>query len=88
LASRGWWRGKVRGLAALFAVAAISVAAPANATSMFWVGGTSGSLGKLVPAGTFGTFDDLLGGVYKDVRTKTIDYVRYGCRSVEGCGLI
>jgi len=34
MASRGRWRGKVRGLAALFAVAAISVAAPANATSM------------------------------------------------------
>ena len=74
MASSGRWRGKVRGLAALFAIVAISVAAPANATSMLWVGGTSGSLGRLVPAGTFGTFGDLLGGAYKDARTTTIDY--------------
>ena len=26
------------------------------------------------PAGSFGTFDDLLGGAYKDARTTTIDY--------------
>ena len=74
VASSGRWFGKVQALAALFAAAAISVAAPANATSMLWVGGTSGSLGRLVPAGTFGTFDNLLGGAYKDARTTTIDY--------------
>lgn len=74
MASRGRWRGKVRGLAALFAVAAFGVAASANATSLLWVGGTSGSLGRLVPAGTFGSFDNLLGGAYKDARTTTIDY--------------
>lgn len=74
MASRGRWHGKVRALAALFAVAAIGVAAPADATSMLWVGGTSGSLGRLVPAGTFGTFDDLLGGAYQDAQTTTIDY--------------
>lgn len=73
-ASSGRLRGKFRRLLVLFAIVAIGLAAPANATTMLWVGGTSGSLGRLVPAGTFGTFDDLLGGAYKDARTTTIDY--------------
>jgi hypothetical protein len=34
----------------LFAIAAIGLAAPANATSMLWVGGTSSSLGRLADA--------------------------------------
>jgi PE-PPE domain len=39
MASSGSWRGKFGRLVALFAIAAIGLAAPANATSMLWVGG-------------------------------------------------
>jgi hypothetical protein len=74
MASSGRWCGKFGRLVALFAIAAIGLAAPANATSMLWVGGTGGSLGRLVPARTFGTFGDLLGSAYKDARTTTIAY--------------
>lgn len=58
----------------MLAAVCVALAGPVHATSLLWVGGTSGSLGRLVPPGTFGTFDDLLGGAYKGARITTIDY--------------
>lgn len=64
----------MRVLAALLAISSIAFAAPAEATNVVWVGGTSGSLGRLVPPDLFGTAQDLLGGVYQDDPMATVDY--------------
>ena len=65
--------GTLFGLSLLVA-ADTAWAVPANATSVLWVGGTSGSLGGLIPQGTFGSTDRLLGGAYKDDPLTTVDY--------------
>ena len=67
-------RRRVWGLVSLLVAACIAWAVPASATSVLWVGGTSGSLGRLVPAGTFGSTEQLLGGAYKNDPVITIDY--------------
>lgn len=61
------------GLAALAVTVALPVP-PASATVVLYVGGTTGTLGRLVPAGTFGTTDDLLGGALRGDPVTVVDY--------------
>jgi hypothetical protein len=74
-ASRGR-RGRrhIWGLVSLVLAACIAWAVPANATNVLWVGGTTGSLGRLIPVGTLGSTGQLLGGAYKNDHLTTIDY--------------
>jgi len=53
---------------------AIIHAPAAYPKTVLWVGGTGGSLAKLLPANLFGTEADLLNGAFKDDSIITIDY--------------
>jgi hypothetical protein len=50
------------------------LAPTANATTVLWVGGTGGSLGKVLQPGVHDNAADILGGVYKSDPITTIDY--------------
>lgn len=53
---------------------AIICCAPAQAVTILYVGGTTGTLGRLVPAGTFGDSADLLGGALRGDPITVVDY--------------
>lgn len=59
---------------ALLTATALTVPATSTADTVLWVGGTSGTLGHLVPPGVFGTSDTFLGGAYRDHQFTTVDY--------------
>lgn len=52
----------------------VVAAAPAHADEVVWVGGTTGTLGRLLSGGTSDVADDLLGGVYRNDTVTTVDY--------------
>ncbi|WP_167097063.1 PE-PPE domain-containing protein [Mycobacterium sp. DL592] len=52
----------------------IAAAAPAQADEVVWVGGTTGTLGRLLGGGTTDVAEDLLGGVYRGDTVTTVDY--------------
>ncbi|WP_328361963.1 PE-PPE domain-containing protein [Mycobacterium sp. NBC_00419] len=52
----------------------IATAAPAQADEVVWVGGTSGTLGRLLGGNTSDVAEDLLGGVYRGDTVTTVDY--------------
>jgi hypothetical protein len=60
--------------AAALPVISLVLAAPATATTILYAGGTTGTLGQLVPSGAFGTTSDLLGGMFGDDQVTSIDY--------------
>jgi hypothetical protein len=52
----------------------IVLSPPANAANVLWVGGTGGSLSKLLQSGVYGSTADILGGAYGSDPITTIDY--------------
>ncbi|EHB55429.1 PE-PPE domain protein [Mycolicibacterium rhodesiae JS60] len=71
--SRAQLRNAVRGVVALPVIGMV-LAAPATATTVLYAGGTTGTLGQLVPAGAFGSTSDLLGGMFGADQVTSIDY--------------
>ncbi|MGV1006886.1 MAG: PE-PPE domain-containing protein [Candidatus Nanopelagicales bacterium] len=60
-------------LGVLFLIAVV-VSPVAYAGTVLFVGGTSGTIGRLVPDGIFGTPGEFLGGAYSDDTFKVVDY--------------
>jgi hypothetical protein len=53
---------------------ALTTAPAAQSDTLLLAGGTSGTLGKLLPAGLFGDAESFLGGAYKDDTFSVLDY--------------
>lgn len=61
-------------LASVMACIAVLFAQSAAAATVLWAGGTSGSLGRLLPAGLFGTEESFLAGGYRQDDFSVVDY--------------
>lgn len=55
-------------------IVAIFQVPTAHSATVLWLGGTGGSLAKLLPADSSGSTADLLGGLFEDDQITTVDY--------------
>ncbi len=61
-------------IVSVFLATALTTAPAAQSDTLLLAGGTSGTLGKLLPAGLFGDAESFLGGAYKDDTFSVLDY--------------